>query len=332
MLRQNQSVTIIKGKSAYCQQAAERLQRILKPWNVSCSIVDAVEAANPRQLTDDEARTWIGLNYAGRGQIKPGIGNSPVMVGFSVAGSVILIGNPEDNAFIKFLVDQKYLPYKPEALAMPGQGRGYVSWQREAIGVNQESVALIAYDDTGMDEAVGTLYAMVAGQESITPLMLPHSSSIQPANSIQTLPGFKTLWSVILDDSITGLSITNKQLSVFTRAEILSELSADGRVLSEKPVHPSIYSGMQKASSYEPDVTVLARIRRVANPGQLVKIMAQNRDRTAVAYWGGSLSLFDKNMKVIATDHRSQDITALAWIGEVLIVGDANGRIAALTQ
>ena len=70
----------------------------------------------------------------------------------------------------------------------------------------------------------------------------------------------------------------------------------------------------------------------MANPGQLVKLVAQNKDLTAIAFWGGTLSLFDKNMKLIAMDHRSQDITALSWVGDVLIVGDANGRIAALTQ
>jgi hypothetical protein len=89
------------------------------------------------------------------------------------------LGTPADNPLIKFVADQHFLPYPPKPESMPG--RGYVAWQREAIGVNQESISLIAYNAAGMGEAVGTMYEMLAGLEPLTPLALARASMVQPA-------------------------------------------------------------------------------------------------------------------------------------------------------
>ena len=64
--------TIVKGKSAFNDAAAKRLARILAPWGVKCKELDLAEASKARSLSEDEARTWIGLAYTGTGQIKPG--------------------------------------------------------------------------------------------------------------------------------------------------------------------------------------------------------------------------------------------------------------------
>ena len=73
-----------------------------------------------------------------------------MQVGFAVQGDVILLGNPEDNAIIKFLGDNKFLPYVPKAGRFPGAGRGMVAWQRDGVGKGQESVTLIAHDADGL--------------------------------------------------------------------------------------------------------------------------------------------------------------------------------------
>jgi hypothetical protein len=156
--RTHQDVTIVKGTSEHNNAAAERLVKILQPWNVRCKVVNAADVNKPRVLSEEEAKTWVGLQYSGSGQIKPGDRNSPALVGFAVQGPVILLGTPEDNPLIKTLADQKFLPFAPAQGNLPGPGRGYVSWQRDAIGVGQESITLIAHDAKGMSEAVGTLY------------------------------------------------------------------------------------------------------------------------------------------------------------------------------
>ena len=157
-VRSHQAVTIVKGTTDYCAEAANRLKKILKPWDVECKIVEAGDVNKARKLTEQEARTWIGLNYAGRGQIKAGNGNPVEQAGFAMRGHVVLIGNPDDNPLIAYLLKEKFLPYRPNKDNFPGPGRGMLAWQRDAIGANQESVALIAYDVDGMSEAVGSFY------------------------------------------------------------------------------------------------------------------------------------------------------------------------------
>jgi hypothetical protein len=185
--RVHRSVTIVKGTSPHNDAAAKRLASILKPWGVECKEMALAEAAKPRSLSEEEARTWCGLGYAASGQIKPGAGNAPVLVGFAVRGPVILLGTPEDNLLIKFLAEQQFLPYRPDAHDFPGVGRGLIAWQREGVGRGQESVTLIAYDEAGMSEAVGSLYQAVAGQEPLTKWRLPETASHTSARSAPDL-------------------------------------------------------------------------------------------------------------------------------------------------
>ncbi|MFM8634338.1 MAG: hypothetical protein ACKOEX_05945 [Planctomycetia bacterium] len=176
--RVNHAVTIVKGSADHHGPAAERLKKDLAPWGVTCTIVDAAGVSGPRSLTEEEAKTWVGLTYTGSGATKPGAGYPLTVAGFAVAGPVILLGAPEDNPLIKFLAEQNVLPYAPKAGAFPGAGRGYVAWQRDMIGKGQESVALMADDAEGMGEAVGAFYEAVAGLEPLTPWVLPAKSSV----------------------------------------------------------------------------------------------------------------------------------------------------------
>jgi hypothetical protein len=73
----------------------------------------------------------------------------------------------------------------------------------------------------------------------------------------------------------------------------------------------------------------LAKARDSAPAGRLVKLAAVAPGQTAVAYWGGSVSVFDEAGALKAGRRLSQDITAVAWAGSRLIVGDADGRVIA---
>lgn len=175
--RVHHTVTIVPGNGDYAA-AVKRIQDYLEPWGVKATVMDVATASRPRVLSEKEAPTWVGLQYASSGTIKPGGGNDPVYVGFAVQGPVILVGTPENHPIIKFLSDQKFLPYAPSPGGFPGAGRGYIAWQRDGVGHRQESITLIAYDAVGMDEAVGTLYEAVAGLEPLTPWTLPVVNSI----------------------------------------------------------------------------------------------------------------------------------------------------------
>ena len=74
-------MTIVTGTSEYNAAAAGRLQKILVPWGVKCTIVNAADVNKPRSLTEAEAKTWVGLVYAGSGSVKPGDSNAITIAG-----------------------------------------------------------------------------------------------------------------------------------------------------------------------------------------------------------------------------------------------------------
>jgi hypothetical protein len=59
-------------------------------------------------------------------------------------------------------------------------------------------------------------------------------------------------------------------------------------------------------------------------------LVATHDGQTAVAYWGGRVEVFDKAGALRAARGLPQDVTALAWSGGLLVVGDADGRLLAL--
>jgi hypothetical protein len=321
-------VAIVKGSSPYNQPAADRLVRILKPWNVTCTVVNAADVNKPRVLTEQEASTWVGLDFAGKGQIKPGDKNSPALAGFAVQGPVILLGTPADNPLIKFLKDQHFLPYEP-GIDLPGPNRGLVAWQRDGIGALQESITLIAYDEKGMAEAVGSMYEMLAGIEPLTPLALPSRSNIAVAQKAQIVPEPAIAWSLNLSDAIVGITSTGAGLRVLTRAGVLANLEK-GKNIASSTVVPGSYEGMAAKMRPQSTPDALAAARRKAPPRRLVKYAVIAGDLTAVAYWGGTLALTDHTGMVRAERQFQQDITALAWVDGQLIFGDADGRVIAL--
>jgi len=176
--RNHQAVTIVPGTGAGEEAAAKRLVATLDPWGIKATIMSVADAGKSRALTEKEASTFVGLEFAGTGQIKPGTENGPLMSGYAVTGPVILVGTPETNEIIKQLQTSRFLPYNAAANALPGAGRGYVAWQRDAIGNMQESVTLIGYDEAGLSEAVGTFYEAIAGLEPLTRWTMPIDGSV----------------------------------------------------------------------------------------------------------------------------------------------------------
>jgi hypothetical protein len=327
--RTNPAVTIVTGTNATYAPVVQRLTRILKPWNVACTVMPIIEASKPRSLTEDEARTWCGLEYASSGQIQPGSSNSPAQAGFAIRGPAILLGTPADNNLIRFIADQRFLPFQPDPLTMPGPGRGYISWQREALGVNQESITLIAYDDAGMEEAVGTLYEMLAGIEPLSPLVRPNRSTVTPTGNTGAAPELLPVWSIALPDRVTALRHSDAGIEALTHAGTLTELTVEGHPKFTRTM-PAEQCRILADQWLTQDAATLALARRVAPRGRLVKLAAQESGRIAVAYWGGFLEIRDLSGAVRLRYSNPQDITAMVWNGPQLIMGDADGRLSAL--
>ncbi len=330
-VRVHQSATIVPGSSPYNAAAAERLANILKPWGMECKIVPAAEAARSRSLSEDEAATWCGLDYAGRGQIKPGDGNPPQFAGFAVRGPVVLLGTPEDNPIIAFLDKQRFLPYKPDK-DFPGPGRGYVAWQRDGVGAGQESLALIAYDAEGMSEAVGSTYEAAAGIDPLTPLALPVRSEIAPAARAETAPELAVAWQAVLPDRIAAIAVEGGGLKVLAHDGTLAAVAADGKLGATAVLEGPAYADAAKRMTPAQDAAALAAAQKRTGPGKLAKLVVPMGDRSAVACWGGALEVRDAQGAVKSRNVLPQDVTALAVLGGRLVAGLADGRVVAMVR
>lgn len=322
--RTHRAVTIVKGTSAHHDAAVKRLTAILKPWGVECKEMALAEASKSRPLTEEEAKTWCGL---GVGQVKPGAGNHPVFVGFAVQGPVILLGTPEDHPIIQFLLTQRFLPYKPDPADFPGAGRGMVAWQRDGVGRGQDSVTLIAYDEAGMSEAVGTFYQAVAGQGPLTKWKLPDAAAITAARSaLGLVPAAPVAWAVNLPDRVVALKAVTDGVQVLTHDGSLSTLTAAGKLTSSR----ALTADQVEQAKRDLAPADAAAAQKQERPDRILKLSASGGATIAIAYWGGTLRVVDADGKVLSEQQLPQDVTALAWSGGKVVAGLADGRVMAL--
>ncbi len=290
--------------------------------------MDLAAASKSREITAEEARTWVGLDFAGKGQIKPDGSNSPNLAGFAVQGPVILLGNPDDHPIIKFLSAQKFLPYTPDAERFPGVGRGMVAWQLDGVGRGQESIALIAYDEAGMSEAVGTAYEAVAGMEPLTTFTWPTADKFKFAGAATDLKSEAPLaWKAVLPDRVLAIHVTAQGLSAITHDGSQSSLDNQGKLLATKPATEAELAEANRLPT--PDAKLATAHAR---PDRMLKLIVQDGDRVAIAYWGGTLRIADGAGNVKTEQLLPQDITSLAWSKGQLLAGLADGQIVALGE
>ena len=316
-VREHQDVTIIKGTSDYDAAAADRLTASLKAWGVRCTVVNAADVNKPRTLTEDERPTWVGLEV---GAIKPGDKPSIYKVGFAVSGPVILVGNPTDNPLIKSVADWGFLPY-PVTAAFPGRGRGYIAWQYDAVGIGQDSLTVIAADADGMSEAVGTLYEAAAGIDPITPTIPPLVSTVVAAAKDIRAAQLATAWQVVLPDRPLAMTIDNGKISVASNDGTVTVLDKAGKVQSQQAGKLDTPKAVDKV----PDA-----LKAQLLPGHPVKQVIADNGATTIAYWGGTVQVFDANNALKAQQQFPQDAVTLGWNGSTLIVALADGMLVAV--
>jgi len=323
MLRNHQDVTLVVGTNPFDSTAAQRLVETLRPWDVNATIMSAANAAKPRDLSADEAATWIGLTP---GKAVPGDGNDPAISGFALRGPAVLIGTPEDNPLIKFIQTNRFLPYQPLKDEFPGRGRGYLAWQQDAIGHNQESATLIAYDEAGMAEAAGSFYEAVAGLEPVTATEPANSSTFAPANATApALTAAQLVWETSLADRAVAITANGNGIIVDTLDGSESTLDATGKVVKTGPA-----AAPATAAQY---ATLPAALATGAWANHRVKWIAASAAipaLTAIGYWGGGLDIVGADGTLKTRQTLPQDITGLAWLSSQLAVGLADGQVVGL--
>jgi len=325
--RLHHQVTIVKGTGVYETAVADRLVDILKPWNIQATIVNAVDVNKARLLTPEEAKTWTGLDPDVRAKAGD---NGPGISGFDLHGAAILLGTPEDNPLIKFAVSKNFLPYKPENDRFPGRGRGFLSWQRNAIAYGEESVTLIAYDAAGMNEAVGTLYEAAAGTEPQLALDPPTKAAVTAATTEQTINEMPIAWTATLPERAAEITVANNQLIVTTLDGSEANITTAGKVTRLR-VNAS---GDARTMTYTDPNTLAPELRKQFLGKSVVKhiqiAQVSRTTLTAVSYWGGNVQLFAANT-LKYQQRLPQDVAQSIFWGDKLIVALADGRVMALT-
>jgi hypothetical protein len=216
--RTHKDLTIVKGSAAFHGAVAERLVQSLEPWDIRCKIIAAADVKR-REPTAKEKPTWVDAAGA-----------------YDLRGPVILLGSPDDNALIRHLGDQKFLPYTPVKDQFPGTGRGLVAWQREGLGYfGQESLTLIAYDEKGLAEAVGTAYEISAGQDPLTPWTMPEKAIVSAAKQSPRSPGhLEVAWQMALTDRPAAMRAVPGGMLVLTEDGTLSAITTAGKLAWHK--------------------------------------------------------------------------------------------------
>ncbi len=315
--RNNRQIVIVKGTSDYCNAAADRLAAALEPYNVKATIMTAAEANKPRPLTAIEAATWCGTGASG--SLKVGDANPATQVGFNLPGPTILLGNAKDNPLIGWMTTDNVLPYKVTA-DFPGTGRGMLAWNLMALGHDIESIACIANDADGLNEAVGTLYTLGAGLDPVTPLVLPTSNSITPAAKSVAVPAPAVLWQATLTDRVTAITVAmDGTVSAYTANGQLTDFDAKGKMGKSKLELAPVTA--------KPTIDVSKLPKDKLMPALKQKQTLVNGDLTALAYIGGCVQIFDAAGNLKAQGQLPTDITAVAWGGTTLAVGLSDGSL-----
>lgn len=319
--RTQNNVTMVIGTSPYLQAAAERLATTLKPWNIDCTIINAADAKK-KSLNEDEVLTWVGrFGHAGKG-LKVGDGNSLTHVGYDIPGSVMLFGTPEDNPLIKYLQDHDFLAYKADA-NFPGPGRGYLAWQVDGLGFQQESVACIAYDEAGMNEAIGSVYEAAVGIDPLTRLVTPVVASVTTASKNIAPAAATQMWSAFLPDRAISITLAAGNVLITTFDGTVTTMDINGKTLSQKAGAPVVWP-----------VATAPKVPEVLRPKlakyRVPKYIAEGNNQIAVGHWGGTVQIFAQDGTPLTQQQFAQDIAAMIWNGQQLVVALADGKVVAV--
>ena len=178
-----------------------------------------------------------------------------------------------------------------------------------------------------MSEAVGTLFQLAIGIDPITPLMLPSSNSVTPATTRVDPPIAATLWQTNLPDRVTALAVANGNLVAACANDNGWRITVDAA--GKATLTPVNRADMPAPATVSADTGTLAKDKLC--PDLKVKQVLAANGLTAVAYWGGRLQIFDAAGNVKTQQQLPQDITALAWNGDTLVAGLADGCILGLS-
>ena len=190
-------------------------------------------------------------------------------------------------------------------------------------------MTLIASDADGMAEAVGSLYEAAAGIDPMTPWALPATSAVTPATTNLQPPEAVARWQAVLPDSVLALVVgPAEEIAVTTLDGSATVLGKSGKVVSQRIVNPEEIAAAKKVAAVAPVVPDALKAKLA--PHRVPKFVVTRNGFTAVAYWGGTLQVFAADGTLNAQQLQPHDISAMAWVGNTLVLGQSDGCVVAL--
>jgi hypothetical protein len=187
----------------------------------------------------------------------------------------------------------------------------------------------VAADADGMAEAVGSLYEAAAGIDPMTPWALPAASAVSPATTNLQPPETLARWQAVLPDRVLSLAVGPAgDIAAISLDGSATVLDPWGKVVSQRAVSPAEIAAAKKAAAVKP--VVPAALTAKLAPHRVPKFIVTSSGRTALAYWGGTLQVFAADGTLSAQQLQPHDISALAWSGNTLILGQSDGCVLAL--
>src|SRR5262249_50642936 len=131
-----------------------------------------------------------------------------------------------------------------------------------------------------------------------------------------------------LPDRVVALSAPGQELVAISYDGTRAELTNDGKDKARQALaSPELQKAMKEMAPASAGGDIA---KKSARPDRMLNFSAATKGKVALAHWGGRLRIVDDLGGVLAEKQMPQDITAMAWAGDLLVVGLADGRVQGL--
>jgi hypothetical protein len=198
-----------------------------------------------------------------------------------------------------------------------------MAWQRDLVSYQSESITLLAYDEAGMNQAVGSMYEAAAAIDPLMPLSPAAPVTITPANKSTAHEEAVVAWRAILPDRPVTMSAADGNVVITTTDGTATTIDANGKILSQKSAETPV------AAPWSP-VKPPKELTAALIPHRIVKTILASQSQVAVAYWGGALQILDPQGNIKTQQQLASDPIGLLWNDKQLVIALSDGSVIGL--
>src|SRR5262249_2701750 len=148
------------------------------------------------------------------------------------------------------------------------------------------------------------------------------SDAIRPAKDGHRVAGMRVLWTAKLPDRVVGLKAPGQDLVAVSYDGSRVQLTRQGKEQTRQVLGAAELAKAVKELA--PDNGGMETAKKLARPDRMLNFSAASGGKIAIAHWGGTLRVVDEKGSVLAEKQLPQDVTALVWAGDLLVVGLAD--------